>query len=327
MNTEFLVETSENLLRLDLFLAKRFPDISRAEWKRRIQNNEVLVNQKRCNKSDSVCEGQIIKILCPNSLIPNSIQPNPTLNIQVLFQDAHIIAVNKSPNTPSHPLQLSETNTTANGIAAIAPEFAHIGTNAREGGLVHRLDNQTSGVLIAAKTSEAYEKLRTEISDANSIKEYLAIVIGEVPSPFDVHFPISHHSTVPKKMVAVGSDSDDSLQKSHRGTPREAHSRVTIMEKFPNHTLVSVKISQGQRHQIRVHLAAAGFPICADTLYQSASNRVQDQSKMERHALHSFHTTFKHPITGEQLSIQAPLPADFVASLQHLRLLQHLPSP
>jgi 23S rRNA pseudouridine1911/1915/1917 synthase len=320
MKTDFHIEEPENELRLDTVLAKRFPQISRATWKKKIADGHILVNGHRAKKSLLVTKGQCISVsFSSDTAKQTTLTPNPNIALPVLFEDEHLIAVAKPPNIPAHPLSLEESQTALNGIVALAPETAFAGDLACEGGLVHRLDNETSGILVAAKTLEAFVALRAVFRSQQATKTYLALVVGELKNDCEIEFPIAHHASHAKKMVAVGSETPDALHNAFRGTPREARSHVSIMERFLGFTLVSVKISHGQRHQIRAHLAAIGFPICSDAIYLPATSREHCSAIISRHALHAWKAQFPHPAKKCLVSIEAPLPLDFERALTELR--------
>jgi 23S rRNA pseudouridine1911/1915/1917 synthase len=320
MKTDFRTEESENEHRLDTVLAKRFPEISRAAWKKKIADGDILVNGRPAKKSLLVHKGQSVAVALISQLAKQTaVVPNAGIALPVVFEDEHILAVAKPPNIPSHPLSLEESQTALNGIVALAPQTAVAGDIACEGGLVHRLDNETSGILVAAKTPEAFASLRALFRSQQATKTYLAIVVGELKNDCEVEFPIAHHASHAKKMVAVGSETPDALHNTFRGTPREARSRVSVQERFRDFTLVSVTISHGQRHQIRAHLAAIDFPICSDSVYLPPSLRDRCLSIIPRHALHAWKAHFPHPATNVRLSLEAPLPPDFENALAQLR--------
>ncbi len=322
MQTEFEAEQSENALRIDVLLARRFCHISRADWKRKIASGCVLVNGKKATKNLMVFTGQRVAI-SGFTLTPSAeelAKPNPQLDLSILFEDDVLIAVAKPAGMASHPLNLAETNTALNAIIAHSPSVATAGPLPREGGLVHRLDNQTSGVLVAAKSPRSYEALHSMFHKPSTQKTYWALVVGEFEgSSRTIDFPIAHHASNSKKMVAVGSLSSDARHHAYRGQPRSAISHVYLREKLNGYSLLEVVISQGQRHQIRAHLAGIGHPICGDSLYQDASARTGDNSGMSRHALHAIRAQFLHPTTLKTIALEAPLPADFEAALTTLR--------
>lgn len=319
MNTEFTTKPSEHEKRLDWILAQRFPQTSRAEWKRIIEQGCVRINKNTCHKSTSVASGDFISVDCENLTKSNEVLPNPLLKVCIVFQDEHILAINKPANMPTHPLNFVETNTALNAIIAIEPSIATAGENPREGGLVHRLDNQTSGLLVAAKHPQAFSALRDSFSVGTSTKSYIALVHGTLRNSCTINFPIAHHSSISKKMVAVKTATNASLQTGYRGTPRDATTQVEIIERLPEHTLLKVTISHGQRHQIRLHLSAIGHPICADEVYTPQALRERECSGMKRHALHAHEAKFIHPILGHEMLLEAPLPDDMAAAVTRLK--------
>jgi 23S rRNA pseudouridine1911/1915/1917 synthase len=317
MKKLFIVQKSETGLRLDAVLATRFPDRSRAEWKRSIDAGIIQVNGHPVPKNLVLREGLEVTQTAPET--PANLIPNPRITIGILYEDANIIIVNKPSGSPSHPLDLSETETALNAIIARAPSVATSGPIAREGGLVHRLDNDTSGVLVASKNPEIYALLREIFAGQGAKKQYLAIVVGELTTPQTIRFPVAHHSKDDRKMVAVGSSSRDAREKRFRGEPRDAETLVEPINVVAGHSMVRLTICQGQRHQIRVHLAAIGHPICHDPLYQDSKTQKADNLSINRHALHAEKVTFLHPKTKQTLTVSAPIPDDFIRAMALLR--------
>ena len=219
-------------------------------------------------------------------------------------------------------MELTENDTALNAIIARAPGAANAGTCAREGGLVHRLDNDTSGVLVAAKNAEIYTALKQTFTNHTAKKQYLAIVAGELHDSQKIQFAIAHHSKDDRKMVAVGSPSKDARAKRFRGEPRATESVIEPISVTAGHTLVRIHILQGQRHQIRVHLSAIGHPILHDLIYREPTQIANDAVIIKRHALHAERISFPHPKTGQILTISAPIPDDFIRAIALLKKKQ-----
>lgn len=230
--------------------------------------------------------------------MPNLI-PNSSITITILFEDESIIAIDKPAGIPVHPLKSDQNQSIANGLAHHNPALDGIG-QPLEAGIVHRLDNDTSGVLIAAKTPEIYERLRQTWNGQSVLKEYTALVVGVLPAHRVITSRVAHHPSNTRKMVV----SDEG---------REAQTefwRTKLYRQGGEYSLASVQIKTGVRHQIRVHLASLGFPIVGDKLYQNPAKRKEDRLKAPRHFLHLSRVELPHPMSGKPIEIRSPLPKD-----------------
>jgi 23S rRNA pseudouridine1911/1915/1917 synthase len=291
--------------RLDAFLARHLPRCSRRLAQRAIAAGEVRVNGRRGRKGDLVKSNDVVQV--PEHLVtPPVLPPNPQLAVPVLFEDAALIAVDKPAGMPSQALRAQETGTVANFLLARHPAMAAAGTSDREAGIAHRLDTDTSGVLLAARTAEAYRSLRRQFSKREVIKEYLALVEGDVPAPGVLRTPMMHDPRDRRRMATSPAFGQD----------RRARDAVTYfrpLERFRHATLLLVQIPTGVMHQIRVHLASAGHPVIGDRLYGPPA------AHATRQLLHASRLSLVHPDTGHPLEISSPAPADFTAALDGLR--------
>lgn len=238
-----------------------------------------------------------ISVFLPDAPASPSIPP-----VTVEYSDASIILVNKPPGLHSVALRQTDTQTVANFLLTRFPETAKAGARPLEAGLVHRLDAETSGLLLAARTPAAYTALREQFRVRSVGKQYLAIVKGIltgqgcVTSPLEPTGPRGHHMR---------------LSTSNRG--QETFTRYWSVECLPHYTIVRLMISTGVRHQIRVHLATLGYPIVGDRAYGEADHFAG------RLCLHAETLTFCHPTTGLQFNYTSPPPEDFSAVLSQLR--------
>jgi 23S rRNA pseudouridine1911/1915/1917 synthase len=227
------------------------------------------------------------------------------LQIPVLYEDGDLIAVDKPAGMPSHALRADETDTVANFLLARFPEVAGIGTHTLEAGLVHRLDTETSGVLLAARNAAAHRALRRQFRDRRVEKEYLAVVEGDVAHAGQIRTPIAHAAHNRRKMR---------IATAHTPGARPAETSYRPLEGFGDTTVLAVEIRSGVMHQIRVHLASVGHPVVGDPLYGHAGGRAAP-----RHLLHASRLLVQHPVSGRGVEIRSPLPADFVGYLEGLR--------
>ena len=292
-------------MRLDAFLAHHVPHCSRRTAQRVIAAGEVRVNGQRARKAQSVAAGDTVEV--PDVLYASpQLQPNPHLVVPVLYEDAALIAIDKPAGMPSHALRAHETETAANFLLAHHPDLAGVGKSDKEPGLVHRLDTDTSGVLLAARTAAAYRAVRQQFSTRQVKKEYLAVVHGDVPTAGEVRAPITHDRHNRRKMRACSATGP---------AARPAVTRYRPLQRFGAYALLAVEIPTGVMHQIRVHLAALGHPIVGDRLYGG----VLCDGDPPRHLLHASRLTVVHPETGRPLTVECAPPADFAAFVRQLR--------
>jgi 23S rRNA pseudouridine1911/1915/1917 synthase len=259
----------------------------------------VRVNGARLHKAEAVSPGDHIEVLA--ELRANSIEPNPKLLIEILYVDAALIVVNKPGRMPCHPLHAGESNTVMNAMVARFPETAATGNTPREGGLVHRLDNGTSGALLIARTPEAFTVLRSAIRVGKILRVYQALVAGHLASRLELNSPIAHHRANARKMTLGEPDSD---QRKRAGRP--AATLVEPVRKIGSATLIRVVPRTGLRHQIRLHLASAGFPIVGDVLYGGPQVGGLPE---DRFWLHLGEIAVDSPVSGH-IKVTAPLPQD-----------------
>jgi 23S rRNA pseudouridine1911/1915/1917 synthase len=290
-------------LRVDVFLAQQVPASSRRTAQRAIAAGEVRINGRRARKGDRVRADDLVQV-ADTLYAPPRLQPNPQLTLRVLYEDEAMIAVDKPAGMPSQPLRRDESRTVANFLLARHPDAAELDPGGREAGLVHRLDVDTSGVLLAARTAAAYRCLRAQFARQQVVKEYVALVDGAVRAGGIVDTPIAHDRRNPRRMrVSAPGDAPGRRAVTHF-SPIAHHGR---------RTLVRVRIPTGVMHQIRVHLASIGYPIVGDRLYGAAT------TSAPRQLLHAATLSVTHPTSGEAVQIRSPLPADFAEVLRRLR--------
>jgi 23S rRNA pseudouridine1911/1915/1917 synthase len=209
---------------------------------------------------------------------------------------------------PSHPLEPGEKGTAANALVGRFPELARIGPAAREGGLVHRLDTDTSGLLLAARTEAAHAMLRAQFSARTVEKGYLALVAGEIHAGGEIALPLLHDPRDPRRMQAA---SDPDYAQEHGARP--AVTRFLPLERRSGFTLLDVEIATGVMHQIRAHLSFIGHPLAGDALYGGPH-----VAGLSRHFLHAARLAFAHP-DGSRARFESPLPPDLADALTSLK--------
>ena len=225
--------------------------------------------------------------------------PDAGAPLELLHNDEALVAVAKPAGIPTHPLRAGERGTLANALVARFPECALVADDAREGGVAHRLDTETSGVVLAARTRAAWQALRHAFSDGAVEKEYLALVAGAPPDRATVAAPLVHAG----KRIRVARDSDlDRLT---------ARTELETLARGDGVALVRARSSSGRMHQIRVHLSHLGHPLVGDALYGGPPPVAGTRG----HFLHAAAVSFPHPTTGVRTRIEAPLPPDRAAAL------------
>jgi 23S rRNA pseudouridine1911/1915/1917 synthase len=237
-----------------------------------------------------------------------ALKPNPHLQIEPLYEDESVLVVNKPGLIPCHPLREGENNTVINALAASYPEVAKAGDKLLEGGLVHRLDNGTSGALIIARTPDAFAVLRTAIRRGDIARRYLALCVGHLEDEIEIATPIAHHTKNRRKMVTVP------VKAAAVYGARPAATMVRTLQHYAGFSLIEARPRTGCRHQLRVHLASIGHPLVGDTLY--GGPEVAELAP-GRFWLHLSELAFESP-SRSYVRIRAPLPEDLEAVLSRL---------
>jgi 23S rRNA pseudouridine1911/1915/1917 synthase len=294
--------------RLDQALAAALPQYSRARLQRWIREGAVKLGGKAVRARDRVRGGEQVVVNAhweaDHSVLPEGIA------LQIVYQERDLMVLNKPAGLVVQPGAGNRTHTLQNALLAHDPELARIA----RAGLVHRLDKETSGLLIVARTPAAHTRLVAQLAAREIQREYLALVVGVPTGGGRVDQPIGRHRTVRTRM-AIRSDG------------RQAVTHYRIEERFRAHTLLRVQLETGRTHQIRVHLAHVGLPVVGDPVYGGRRRQVAGDvvplnallRDFRRQALHAQRLQFAHPLSGRALEFQAPLPADFVALLSALR--------
>ncbi len=299
-DAETLIITSdEEGKRLDRVLADRYPDAhSRTYLQWLIEERYVLLNQQPTKKRIKVSSGDQVDVrfvLAPEiELIPEEIPLN------IIYEDDAIIAVNKPAGLVVHPGAGNWSGTFVNGLlfhCRTLPDGGEL-----RPGIVHRLDKGTTGVLVAAKTTEAQQKLIELFSSRQVYKEYLAVCIGN-PGKGTVDAPIARHPTQRQKMAVVEGG-------------RHAVTHYETVRYNASLSIVKLILETGRTHQIRVHLKTLGCPVLGDPVYGSAS--MNQKFQLERQMLHADKLRLPHPVTGEEITLEAPVPEDMAAMIRKI---------
>jgi len=289
--------------RLDKFLVSCLPDYSRSRLQGLIQDGFVAVNKNPAKKAgQNLDEGDEVEIRipppAPSELVPEDIP------LMVIYEDEHLMVINKPAGMVVHPSAGHATGTLVHAALAHAPEMEGIGGEQRPG-VVHRLDKDTSGLILLAKDDKTHHWLQDQFRLRKVRKVYLALVDGHPPTPQGrVEAAIGRDSAHRKQMAVVPD---------RKG--REATSEYFTLESFPEHTLLEVHPQTGRTHQIRLHLAFLGCPIVGDKVYGHKKSTLP----IERHFLHAARLTVTLPGQDKPQLFEAPLPADLQEVLHHLR--------
>ncbi|NCA83656.1 MAG: RluA family pseudouridine synthase [Opitutae bacterium] len=301
--------------RLDRHLLSTYPWLDRTTVQELIAAGAITRNGSRSPKGAKLSAGDVLD--CRDIPEPDDLRlrPNSDLPLNVLYEDAALLALDKPAGQPTHPLRATETDTLANALVARFPELASIGDDRLFPALLHRLDTQTSGLVLAAKTPAAYAALRAQFRRFTVKKHYTALVHGRVDSPGRLDAPLTHQTRSPCTMAVVRHL--DKVKASDRFDAVTAWSPIQTGKEF---SLLDVVIFTGVTHQIRCHLAAAGHPIAGDALYGSAilppvSSLQSPVSGLRplppRHWLHAARIILTHPATAKSLDLACPLPPDW----------------
>lgn len=309
MGVELEVVDEDAGTRLDVLLVRRVEGMSRAKARRLIEGGGVQVNGRRARKGARVASGDRVHLDEAPTPSDFPARPDPDLPLNIVYEDAHLVVADKQAGVPSHPLRLDERGTLAGALVARYPEMAVVGYAQREPGILHRLDNDTSGLLIAARSAHAFELLRAMLTAGRIEKRYLTLVAGN-PGVRTIDAPIAPHPSDPRRVHACIDPLD-----RRRPKARPAFTEILRTKRIGSkHFLLEVRASVAVRHQIRAHLAAIGHPLVGDWLYGGAS-----VNGLHRHFLHAARIVFDHPIERDvQVDVQAELPIELQELVRRL---------
>jgi 23S rRNA pseudouridine1911/1915/1917 synthase len=294
--------------RLDQALAAALPQYSRSRIVSWIHDGQVLLDGVPPKPRALVFGGEHVVV---SARLPRDERVlAEAIPIEVAYEDASVLVVNKPVGLVVHPGAGNPTHTLQNALLGFDPRLATV----PRAGIVHRLDKDTSGLLVVARTIEAHAALVEQLRERDVTREYVALCVGRLTGGGTVDQPIGRHRT-------------DRLRMAIRPDGREAVTHYRLAERFAAHTLLRVALETGRTHQIRVHLAHIGHPLVGDPLYGgrrqlTAGNDPAVKAALaafRRQALHAARLQFAHPITAKDIDVEAPIPADFAALLQALR--------
>ena len=305
--------TAAGGIRLDAALLMRFPSTTRALVREACAAGDVKVNGRATEKGRKLKGGETIEVVALPEAADNRVQPNRAVAVRPLFEDAALLAFDKPAGIPVQPLSRREANTLMNGVVARWPEVATVGDAPFMAGALHRIDADTSGLVLVARTQSAFEAMRAQFAAHTVEKTYLALVEGAVAAGGTLENDRVHDPSLPYCRMIVRKATNQDLKglKGVKGLKDDRAMRAITTFRplaltrrgMEEQTLLEVKIRTGVTHQIRAQLAAAGMHIVNDRLYGAFA--VED---MVGHRLHALAAAFVHPVSGEPCRIETPWP-------------------
>jgi 23S rRNA pseudouridine1911/1915/1917 synthase len=306
--------------RLDVFVAHHIPGLSRSQVERLAKSGRILLDGRPVRPGRRVAAGEVVQVSLPQRG-PTRLLPEETA-LDILFEDGHVLVVNKPRGMVVHPGAGRESGTLVNALLAHCRNLAE-GSGPHRPGIVHRLDRNTSGLMVIAKSDAAYQDLSRQVRTRQVDRRYHAIAWGEIPEDrLLINVPVGRHSRDRTRMAAVP-------QPGSGPSARSALTHLRVLERLDRMTLVEASLNTGRTHQIRVHLAHIGHPVVGDPVYGRRRAR-QEQVGLSAdtaarvqalggQALHAHTLRFRHPLGGQDVSFTAPLPDDMAVLLAHLR--------
>ena len=309
MQYHFIIDDASTGLRLDVFLATQLESLSRSQVRLAVNNGLATSDGQTLKPSSRLHSGQQISFATPPPLPTGPLGED--IELDILFEDEHLVVVNKPPGMVVHPSTGHWDGTLASALVYRFRQLSDSGGSHRPG-IIHRLDRDTSGCIVVAKTNPAHANVASQFADRTVKKAYLAVVTGNPDRDRDfINKPIGRHPRRREQMAI----------RSGHTTSREAISFYEVLERYGPFSLVRITPKTGRTHQIRVHLAHIGHPVACDSIYggtatldamglgvvkEAASTNVV----IDRQALHAESLAFTHPTTGETVTFRAPLPED-----------------
>jgi 23S rRNA pseudouridine1911/1915/1917 synthase len=302
--TEINLEVQETNTRIDRYLSQELSDLSRSRIQKLIEEGNVQINDTVCtSKKAAVQAGDRISLAIPEA-IPLDLEAE-AIPLDILYEDDSLIIINKPAGLVVHPSAGHEAGTLVNALLSHCP-LAEIGGVQRPG-IVHRLDKDTTGAMVVAKTDQAHQHLQAQLKAKTARREYLGVVYGSPRTESGtIDQPIGRHPVDRKKMAVVPEEKG--------GRPSVTHWRV--QERLGNYTLMLFQLETGRTHQIRVHSAYIGHPIVGDRVYSSGHSVGVN---LPGQALHAWRLRLEHPLSGNLVEVTAPLPGSFTTLLEVLR--------
>jgi len=310
---EKIIVLAENAgKRIDKFLAEEFFLYSRSEIVEKIKEGKVLVGGKKVKPSYKLEENDEVEITGFDGQ-QKKLLPNGKIKFEIIFEDKNILVINKPAGLQVHPSDCKQNDTLTNALIVQYPEISEIHDETVDAylrpGIVHRLDKDTSGVMVIAKNKETFEQLKKNFKDRNITKKYLALVVGNVEEESGIiEKPLARSAGFSKQLVA---------RENTKTKIRQAVTHYAVVEKFENFSLLEVFPKTGRMHQIRVHLASLGNPIVGDLIYGKKKEASASEKTVQRQLLHAKKLAFQ--LNGENYDFEAKMPKDFADFLAKIK--------
>jgi len=288
-------------LRLDAALARVFPEHSRSRLQSWLKEGRIRLDGAAADAKRKVFGGETISLDAPPPPAETA-QQAEDIELDIVFEDSHLLVIDKPAGLVVHPGSGNWSGTMMNALLHHSPQLAHV----PRAGIVHRLDKDTSGLLVVAKTLAAQTDLVRQLQARSVRRHYLALALGKVARDGTVDAPIGRHPVQRTKMAVVGGG-------------RDARTHYAVRERFSHATLVECRLETGRTHQIRVHMALIGHPLVGDPAYGRAKSGDARLDAFPRQALHAWRLALIHPATGEEMAWESPLPPDMAGLLDELR--------
>lgn len=320
-NLEIIVDESAHAFRLDQFLAGYFTQVSRAYLQKQIEKKKILVNGAGTRKGTILKVGDKIQILELLDVRERKIQGNGALQIPILFEDEALCIINKPPGIPTHPVHYEELQTVANWWVARHPEVLQDALNEGDPlrpGIVHRLDTDTSGLMILARSQSILLHLQGQFRNRTVFKQYEALVWGKAPLSGKIDFAIAHDPRSRRRMMVVKHRND--IERYKAKPSLSLYERKAYFEKCGvSHMLVQTKT--GRMHQVRVHMEGIGHPLVGDDVYKPKKLNPEQVALIQpkRQMLHAARLGFEHPTLGKGVEFASELPEDFMQIVDGLQ--------
>lgn len=295
------IQPEQSGLRLDRFLVAALEQLSRTGVQQLITDGQVLVNGRSTKASYALRAGDSVEVLQAMPTVQQQPVRPQTIPLDICYEDNDLLVINKAAGMVVHPAPGHTDDTLVNALVALYPELQQ--EEGQRPGIVHRLDRDTSGLLVVARNTRTQTALIEQMKQHEVVKRYLALVEGIVKlEKGSIDAPIGRDPRNRQQMTITVTDS------------RQARTHFWVLKRFHRHTLLRLQLETGRTHQIRVHLQAIGHPVVGDPVYGAKNGR--ERIALQRQFLHAQQLEFVHPTTGVKLSFEAPLPPDLQAILE-----------
>jgi 23S rRNA pseudouridine1911/1915/1917 synthase len=312
------VEPAPRAIRLDAFLRRCVPGASLREIRRWIEAGKVRIDRRTGKKGDILAGGETVQFCGPREWLAPAPVPRSDLEVMTIYEDDAILVLDKPAGMATHGFSGRESNSIANYLAAKRPLLRSVGKNVWEPGLVHRLDRETSGLVLVAKEQKVFTALRLQFQQRQVQKKYRALVAARTEKKGVIDYPLSHDPADRRKMK-IAQDGVTGGRKRKQWEALTRFERTAYTEEF---SLLEVEMTTGVTHQIRAHLAAIGHPLVGDALYGSGQ---APAGFPRRHFLHAHYLRISHPRSSEPVAFESPLPPELEEMLE--RLGMNAPKP